>query len=368
MSSSQSEVGIRGQYRVGFHREAEAAFELDVCFDIPGRGVTAVFGASGSGKTTLLRCIAGLLHPDSGRLQVNGDTWQSEQFCLPAYRRPYGYVFQEASLFPHLTAEQNLGFAMKRAQGDGDVIQYPDAIALLGIRPLLNRYPHQLSGGERQRVAIARALLIKPRLLLMDEPLASLDQDRKQEILPYLEQIHQALSLPILYVSHAADEVARLADHILVMEKGKIVKSGSLNSVLTDIKNPMRIGEDTGVVLEGRIVAKDAAWSLNQVEFAGGSLWVRDMGEIINAQVRVRVLARDISLALAPHEDTSILNRFQGVVIEVVEDCHPAMVLVKTRVKDSIFIARTTARSFQQLGLGPGSPVWLQIKSVAIIC
>ena len=368
MSPKRHEPGISGSYQLDLVHPGGSHFNLDVTFDIPGRGITALFGASGSGKTTLLRCIAGLVKPSKGRLKVNEDTWQSHRFSLPAYRRSYGYVFQEASLFPHLTANENLRFATRRAKTGNSVLQYNDAIALLGIGQLLDRYPHQLSGGERQRVAIARALLIKPKLLLMDEPLASLDQARKQEILPYLERIHQELSVPILYVSHSADEVARLADYVLVMEQGKIVKAGGLNPVLTDLQAPMRIGEDTGVVLEGRIVAKDEAWSLNQVEFAGGSMWVRDLGEAIGAGVRVRVLARDISLALTSHQDTSILNRFFGTVVEVVEDSHPAMVLVKVQVETSIFIARTTARSFQQLGLQAGESVWLQIKSVAIIC
>ena len=341
-------------------------FGLDVELDLPARGVTALFGHSGSGKTTLLRCIAGLERAPQGRLTVNGAVWQDDAHWLPTHQRPLGYVFQEASLFPHLTVLGNLRYGLKRTSG-AQPADLDAAIELLGIRPLLERKPDRLSGGERQRVSMARALALSPRLLLMDEPLAALDHQRKQEILPYLERLHRALDIPVLYVSHAPDEVARLADHIVVMEAGRVVAVGALTETLARLDLPIQLGEDVGVVLDAVVAERDAQWHLARVEFPGGSLWVRDGGQAIGNPVRVRILARDVSIALQPVSGTSIQNCLPAIVEQMAEDRHPALSLLRLRVGPSPLLARLTQRSAVGLGLVPGLPVWVQIKAVALI-
>jgi molybdenum ABC transporter ATP-binding protein len=230
-----------------------AGLQPEVDLELPGRGVTGLFGHSGSGKTTLLRCIAGLVRAPKGRLVFRGEVWQDENTWVPTHRRSLGYVFQEASLFPHLTVMGNLRYGQKRAPAPvaaEDRVSLDQAIALLGIDHLLTRKPDRLSGGERQRVAIARALAVSPRVLLMDEPLAALDIARKQEILPYLERLHDELAIPVLYVSHAPDEVARLADHLVVMDGGRVLASGPLKETLARLDLPTAFSEDAGVVIE----------------------------------------------------------------------------------------------------------------------
>jgi molybdate transport system ATP-binding protein len=341
-------------------------FTLDVDLALPGQGVTAIFGHSGSGKTTLLRCIAGLERAP-GALTVKSQPWQDASFFMPVHQRPLGYVFQEASLFPHLTARRNLEYGMKRVPDAARRVAMDQAVDLLGIAHLLDRLPDRLSGGERQRVAIARALLTSPKLLLMDEPLAALDLARKNEILPYLERLHDELEIPVLYVSHAPDEVARLADHIVVMEGGRAVAQGALTETLARVDLPIRLGEDTGVVLDGCIAERDGNWHLARVEFDGGSLWVRDTGHELGQRVRVRILARDVSIALEPQHESSILNCLPAEVVEIANDAHPALALVKIKVGKSAVVARLTHRSACGLDLEPGKPVYAQIKAVALI-
>ena len=343
-------------------------FALDVALDLPGRGVTALFGQSGSGKTTLLRLIAGLERAP-GRLEVNGEVWQDDaaKVFVPTHRRALGYVFQEANLFPHLTARRNLEYGMKRVPAAARRVDVDHVIALLGIGHLLERKPERLSGGERQRVAIARALATSPRVLLMDEPLAALDLARKQEILPYLERLHDELEIPILYVSHAPDEVARLADHIVALESGRVAAQGPLGETLARVDLPIRLGEDAGVVLEGEIAEIDSAWHLARVASAGGDLWVRDSGLPVGRHVRVRILARDISLALEPHGDSSILNVLPATVVQLADDTHPALALVKLDTGGAPLVARITRRSAAKLELAPGQGVWAQIKAVALV-
>jgi molybdate transport system ATP-binding protein len=355
---------IHAQFKLAY-----SGFTLDVDLDVPGRGVTALFGHSGSGKTALLRCIAGLERAGSGFLQVNGHIWQddSQRVYLPTYQRPLGYVFQEASLFPHLNVRRNLEYGMKRVAASERRASLEQAIALLGIGNLLTQQPDTLSGGERQRVAIARALAVSPQLLLMDEPLAALDQARKHEILPYLEQLHDELNIPILYVSHAADEVARLADHIVVMEAGKVLASGPLTDTLSRLDLPLRLGEDTGVVIDASVGLRDSQWHLQQADFVGGSVWLRDSGAAIGAPVRIRILARDVSLALNRLDHTSILNQLQGKVTAIAEDEHAGQVLVRVQVGAAVLLARITHRSAADLALVPGKPVWVQVKSVALM-
>ncbi|MBF0434123.1 MAG: molybdenum ABC transporter ATP-binding protein [Magnetococcales bacterium] len=341
-------------------------FSLDVNLEIPGCGVTALFGHSGSGKTTLLRAIAGLELVPGGRLSVNGHVWQDEKTWLPTHLRPLGYVFQEASLFPHLTVQGNLEFGMRRV-GNTDSLHFKAMVTLMGLEDLLQRKPKRLSGGERQRVAIARALLTKPQLLLMDEPLASLDQERKKEILPYLEELHATLEIPLLYVSHAPDEIARLADHLVVLSGGQVLGMGTLTEMLARLDLPIRLGEETGVVLKTVIVERDLEWHLAKVAFPGGQLWVRDNGFPIGHPVRVRVLARDVSLAREHIEGTSIINTVPAYVTDLGEDAHPALCLVRLDASGSPLLARLTKRSAAALALTPGLPVWVQIKAVALI-
>lgn len=357
-------------------------FTLDVDITLPATGVSVLFGHSGSGKTSLLRCIAGLEKADTGKLTVNGTCWQSEKKFLPPYQRPIGYVFQEASLFNHLTARGNLNYAVKRAPKTDKPIDFDHAVTLLGIENILERRAEQLSGGERQRVAIARALLIQPRLLLMDEPLAALDLPRKQEILPYLEQLKHILDLPIIYVSHATDEVARLADYLVAMENGRAVAAGTLGDTLSRLDFPIRLGEDVSVVLSGTVIARDEQWQLAQIAFPGGTLWLRDAGHPLHNHVRVRILARDISLAKEQHNETSIANILQTTIVQIADDEHAGLALVRLKVElteensknnkdqqanQSHFISRITRRSVHTLGLNVGQPIWAQIKSAAII-
>lgn len=360
-------MSVRGWFKVQYGNPKAHVPQLDVRFEFPATGVSAIFGESGSGKTTLLRCIAGLHLTPEGALTVGDSIWQQGRKRLPVHRRSVGYVFQEPSLFPHLTAAANLEFATRRARRAQTGVAAADAIELMGIGPLLQRYPTALSGGERQRVAIVRALMSRPALLLMDEPLAALDQGRKQDILPYLERIRHELAIPVLYVSHSPDEIARLADYLMVLKQGRVVAQGPLQTVLADIQHPIPLGEDAGVVLDATVKARDSRWHLSQVEFAGGSLWVRDNDDPIGAEVRLRILARDVSLALADYDSTSILNRLPATLVEVVPDQHPAMVLARVKVGSTPFVARTTARSFNNLNLQSGDPLWIQIKSVALI-
>lgn len=342
-------------------------FDLDVNVHIPSQGVTAIFGQSGSGKTTLLRCIAGLEKSVVGELSVNGQAWQSDISFLPTHKRSIGYVFQDASLFSHLSVKGNLQYGIKRSGKKSERAHYDHVIQLLGIEKLLDSMPDTLSGGETQRVAIARALLINPDILLMDEPLSSLDQARKQEVLPYLEKLKQDLKLPILYVSHSPNEISRLADHLVALDQGKVVANGPLVETMSSLDFPIQLGEDTGVVLDAKVIEINEDWHLARVAFAGGELWVRDGGFPVGANVRVRILARDISLAHTHHNDSSIVNLLLGQVEEMGDDAHPATTLIKVRVKESILIARITRRSANYLDLKVGKQIWAQVKSAALI-
>ena len=328
--------------------------------------MTALFGQSGSGKTTLLRCIAGLERAPRGRLTVHGEVWQDERRWVPTHERPIGYVFQEASLFPHLTVMGNLRYGMRRRPSTGRTV-LDQAIALLGIGHLLGRTADRLSGGERQRVAIARALAVEPRLLLMDEPLASLDVKRKQEILPYLEVLHAELDLPVLYVSHSPDEVARLADHLVALEGGRVRADGPLAETLVRLDLPFRLGEDVAAILDGTVAAIDEAWHLARVDFPGGSLWTPDRDLAVGRAARLRVLARDVSIAREEPGRSSIQNVLPARVDAIADEEHPGLLLVRVRLGGSCLVARLTRRAAAELDLSPGQEVWVQVKSVALV-
>jgi molybdate transport system ATP-binding protein len=343
-------------------------FALDVDLSLPGRGVTVLFGPSGCGKTTLLRSIAGLERPPKGLLRVNGEIWQDDGLWVPTHQRSLAYVFQESSLFPHLSVMGNLQYGKQRsAQAvDKPGIDLSQVIDLLGIEALLSRKPDALSGGERQRVAIARALAVNPRLLLMDEPLAALDLERKQEILPYLEKLQQTLEIPIIYVTHAPDEVARLAQHIVVLEKGKLVASGSLTDTLTRVDLPVRLGDDLGVIIDARVGEIDPQWHLARLDFADGVFWVRDQNLQVNQAARIRIPARDVSITREKPEQTSIQNILAGRVDRCVDDEQPGGAIVRVLIGDTALLARITARAVAELDIKRGDAVWVQVKSVAL--
>lgn len=350
-------------------RRERPGFRLDVALELPGQGVTALFGPSGAGKTSLLRAIAGLDPQTTGSLVVGGRSWQDTDrgLFLPAHRRPVGYVFQDADLFDHLDVRANLAYGARRARVIDLDRKLAGIAARLGLEPLLDRRPATLSGGERRRAAMARALLVEPAVLLLDEPLAGLDDERRRELLPWLERLHRETRVPILYVSHALDEVTRLADHLVVMEAGRVRATGPLGQTLAALDPPLALGEDCGVVLEAVIAAKDVHWQLDRAEFAGGALWLRDQGRPVGAPVRLHVLARDVSLSLAAPTSTSILNLMTGRVEAMAADAHPALVLVRVRIGPSAVLARVTRRSAAALGLSTGTAVCVQVKSAAIL-
>ncbi|MEK9952240.1 MAG: molybdenum ABC transporter ATP-binding protein [Curvibacter sp.] len=350
-------------------RLPRADFELQVDLRLPARGITVLYGASGSGKTSVLRCVAGLERARSARVALAGEVWQDEAagVFLPVHRRALGYVFQEASLFDHLDVQGNLHYGMRRARAPGAELTLHNAVRLLGIEDLLRRRTHQLSGGERQRVAIARALATAPRVLLLDEPMAALDAARRQDILPWLERLRDELRIPMLYVTHAADELARLADHLVVLERGQVRASGPVGEVLAAIDRPVVVGEDAGVLLHGTVAERDTHWQLVRVGFDGGELWLRDSGLPVGRGVRLRVLARDVSLTTVEPQHTSIQNHFPCIVESVVPDAHPAQVLVRVRCGPSLLLARITRRALDALALQPGRASWVQVKSVAVV-
>ena len=345
------------------------SFALEVDIELPPRGITVLFGPSGSGKTTVLRCIAGLERA-RGQVVIAGETWQDDSAGVfrPTWQRPLGYVFQEPSLFPHLTVGGNLAYARRRAAGDGG-IPLDRVVQLLGLGHLLDRRPDSLSGGERQRVAIARAVATEPRLLLLDEPLASLDPARRRELLPWLEELRDRLGLPMLYVTHSVEEMARLADTLLLLEGGHVQAAGSPTELLAQLDLPLARDEDAGALLEGRVAQRDLRWHLARVEFEGGSIWLRDEGLPVGAVVRLRVLARDVSVALVPPAPgtLSIQNVLPCTVQAIAPGVHPSQVVLQLACGNASLLARITGRAADQLQLAAGRSVWAQVKSAALV-
>ncbi len=341
------------------------SFVLDIEFSIPFSGVTAIFGHSGSGKTTLLRLIAGLEKCTQGQLVVDRQVWQQASTFLPTHKRAIGYVFQEPSLFEHLTATQNLDYAVKRAEQPVSESFREEITNILGIESLLTRYPAQLSGGEKQRVAIARAILVKPSLLLMDEPLASLDDVRKAEILTYLERLTALINIPIIYVTHSVEEIMHLADNVMVMSEGKLCAQGSVFDVFSRLDVPL--GADKGVILSGKVVEIDTRWHLVKFAFAGGFLWIKNKDFSLEQPLRVQIKAADVSIAVTNHEDSSVLNRLPATITAIEQQDSNAMALVQAKVGASSVLAQLTRKSVSSLALQVGNDVWLQVKSVAIV-
>ena len=346
-------------------------FALDLALQLPGKGVTALYGHSGSGKTTCLRCIAGLERASNAYVQINDEVWQDSQtgFFAPVHKRALGYIFQEASLFPHLSVRANLEFGLRRIALKEQRVDMAHATQLLGISHLLERAPNNLSGGERQRVGIARALLTSPRLLLMDEPLAALDSQRKGEIMPYLERLHAELDIPVLYVSHSQDEVARLADHIVLLSEGEVLASGPTGETLARLDLPLARGDDAGVVIEGKVRDYNHPYQLLTLQLPGSTeqLRVAHASMAIGQTLRVKVQARDISLSLSPGEHSSILNSLRVTVVGETHADNQAHVLVRLDAGGTALLARITRYSRDQLGLCVGQSLWAQIKSVAVL-
>ncbi len=349
-------------------------FSLDVAFKMPMRGITALFGPSGCGKTTILRCMAGLQQLP-GHFIVGDETWQDSArgVFVKTHQRPLGYVFQEASLFPHLSVRQNLLYGARRSGNapTSDALDFDAIVELLGIGHLLERSPVALSGGERQRVSVGRALLSRPRILLMDEPLSALDQMTKQEILPYFERLHKNLALPVVYVSHDIGEVARLADTMVLLAKGRVVASGPLSELQTDPNLPLIAAPDASVMIEGRIESIDEAYALTHFAVDGGVLIVPGQQGERGTQRRLRIAASDVSFARSAATDTTILNCLPARIVSVdgqADVPHVNIVAALGGDGEGVRIAaRITRKSLDALSLSPGTPVFAQIKSVALI-
>jgi len=341
-------------------------FCLDVDLTLPGHGVSVLFGHSGSGKTTILRAMAGLEQARDGRFTLGETVWQGNGTFTPIHQREIGVVFQEANLFPHLNVRRNLEFGLRRVPAGTRCHRLKDVAEMLGIAHLLDRSPGQLSGGERQRAAIARALLNTPRILLMDEPLAALDLKRKREILPYLERMHRELDIPVVYVSHSPEEVARLADHLVLLDQGKVIASGPLNEVLSRIDLPATFADDAGVVLD-TVVDGQEEDHITRLRFPGGIIRVAQREEPIGTPLRCRIHARNVSLARVPQPETSILNCVGAVVIDIAPTNTPGQVLVRLDCAGEPLLARITERSRRKLDIRPGLALRAQIKSVALL-
>ena len=341
------------------------AFRLDVAFTVPATGVTALFGPSGCGKTTVLRAMAGLHRIERGHCEIGGDVWQSEAMFLPAHRRPVGYVFQEASLFAHLSVRRNLMFG---ARGAGGAIGFDDVVGLLGIGALLDRSPQHLSGGERQRVAIGRALLSQPKLLLMDEPLSALDRPTRDEILPFLQRLHTTLRLPIIYVTHDMVEVEQLADHLVLMQAGRVLASGKLAELQSDVDLPLAGRRDAAVSFDGIVGAYDARYGLLTLEVAGGAFVVPSAGIAPGIRRRIQVAARDVSIGTSAAEST-ILNVIPARILSASPAGEHELVVLLGLGQDgggARLLARVTRQSWDRLALGVGRAVYAQVKGVAL--
>jgi molybdate transport system ATP-binding protein len=377
-------------------------FKLDVDLNLPGTGITVLFGHSGSGKTTLLRCIAGLQRAPQGFLTVNGTVWQDSErgLFLPTYKRSLGYVFQEANLFPHLTVRDNLNYGLKRIKQDLGTVKLEQTIELLGIENLMARMPEHLSGGERQRVAIARALALNPDILLMDEPLASLDFRRKQEILPFLSRLHQQLAIPVLYVTHSQQEVTQLADTLVILDEGRALASGLLAETQSRLDLPLAQDWEAATVCQATVAEHETDYHLTRVSFAGGSLSIPAVDAPVGSPLRIQIYARDVSIALEAPTATSILNVLPATITGIA-DGRDSQSLVQLRLPrmatetapgsprhflhpwrseasqsvgnrcdqagDQALLAHISRKSALLLGLQVGMAVYVQIKGTSIL-
>ncbi len=347
-------------------RHRLGSFTLDAAFTAD-KGVTALFGRSGSGKTSVMRIIAGLTKPDEGRIELDGAVLADRQkrIFTPAHKRRFGYVFQEARLFPHLSVEQNLHYGGWFSGASADAAASARVIEMLGIGALLQRRPEKLSGGEKQRVAIGRALLSSPRLLLMDEPLAALDEARKAEIIPYLERLRDETTIPILYVSHSVSEVSRLADQVVVMKDGRIDAAGPASDILSQPAFSTYLERrEAGSILSGTVEAFDAAHRLATVRLGQTTLQVPAQSAEPGRTVRVHIPARDVMLATVRPEGLSALNILEGHVTGIT--LADGMALVQVACSGTLIQSRVTSLSIERLSLKAGSPVFAIVKSAAL--
>lgn len=345
-------------------------FRLQVNTHVPADGITVVFGPSGCGKTTLLRCLAGLIRAPAGFLALGEHVWQDEtqNLFLPLSRRPVGYVFQEPRLFPHLNVRSNLLYGWNRTPAPSRRIELDQVVTILGLEALLERRPAHLSGGEQQRIAIGRALLTSPRLLLMDEPLSSLDFQRKREILAFIQQLEREFAIPIIYVSHALVEVVSLANSLLLLNEGRLAASGSLEEVFSHVGiRQMLPDSHIGAVIDTRVAEHDREFGLTTLAFPGGQLLVPYQPSPLGCSLRVQILARDVSLVSGPPAfHTSVLNVLKATVVEIgpLETDQP-FVDIKLDMGCPL-LATITRKSLAALKLHPGQIVHAQIKAVAL--
>lgn len=350
-------------------RLKRSCFELEVDLNLKGKGVTGIFGVSGSGKTSFLRVLAGLERDAQGYLEVMGEVWMdtSRRYLKPTHERSIGYVFQDSLLFPHLSVHDNIRFGYDRISKDKIKISPEQVVELLGISQFENRQVTQLSGGERQRVAIARALLTSPALLLMDEPLSALDARRKSEVLPYLERINRALETPMLYVTHLPDEIVRLCDDLIILESGRVLDHGTVESVFPKIGLSHDDHYDPSVVFMTEVVGLDPVSHLMKLSFSGGHLWTRSRALAIGTKIRCRIHGRDVSLSKEHPVGSSILNSFKARLIEILPARHPGERWVRLDANGTMVIASLTLRSVRELDLVIGTEVWVQVKAIAVM-
>ena len=347
-------------------RGGEAAFELSVDLTLPSSGTTVIFGPSGGGKTTILRAIAGLEPDVKGHIRINQQTWQAPGVFLPAHQRRVGFVFQHSALLPHLSVEQNLRYGWQRV--GGTEAEFVQCVQQLDLAPLLQRAIGQLSGGERQRVALGRALLTRPDILLLDEPLAALDAVRRSEILGYLERLKQTTTIPLLYVTHAVDEMSRLADYLVLMKGGRVRQAGPALEVMNHPDAPLALRDDAGVVVQASVQQRDAHGLLT-LQSPMGTLYAHGPAHAPGDRLRVRIHARDVSLALSHHSDTSMLN-ILPVTVLALRDGAGGQALIELSTGDQPeqrLLAKISYASVARLNIEPGLALWAQIKAVALL-
>lgn len=341
-------------------------FSLDVDLRLPSSGMTVFFGHSGSGKTTLLRCIAGLQRAPDGLLSINGTLWQdsSKKLFLPTHQRALGYVFQDANLFSHLSVFDNLCYGLRRIKQKPNTPQFQHVIELLGIEALMQRLPDRLSGGERQRVAIARALILNPDLLLMDEPLASLDNKRKQDILPFLTRLHHELNIPIFYVTHSQQELAQLADYVVLLNNGRVQAAGTLSETLSRLD--LMQDREASSVWQVNIIEQDPVYHLTRVTFSGGELLLPKIAKPTGTTSRLQIYAKDVSIALEIPQSSSILNILPAVITDLTND-NNGQSLIRLTVGTMPLLAKITQKSAHNLKLQRNMTVYVQIKGTSIL-
>lgn len=347
-------------------RAGEAGFDLAVDLTLPSSGTTVIFGPSGGGKTTILRAIAGLEPGVTGHIRIQQQTWQGPGIFVPAHQRRVGFVFQHSALLPHLSVEQNLRYGWQRV--GGTAAEYAQCVEQLDLAPLLQRAIGQLSGGERQRVALGRALLTRPDILLLDEPLAALDAARRSEILGYLERLKHTTTIPLLYVTHAVDEMSRLADYLVLMKGGRVRQAGPALDVMNHPDAPLALRDDAGVVVQATVQQRDAHGLLT-LQSPMGTLYAHGPAHTPGDRLRVRIHARDVSLALSHHTDSSMLN-ILPVTVLAIRDGAGGQALIELSVgnqPEQRLLAKISYASVARLNIAPGLTLWAQIKAVALL-